>query len=232
MICFPQWLAAQASVSRESSLTCSQLRHVKYVSCSVVSDSWDPIDCSSPGSSVHGILQARILEWVVISSSKGSSWTRDGSWVSCIAGGFWTVQATRGSPSWDLTFLCIIDFPDLFKEELGGQVHRHFLPFSSSFGVWSVRRMQPRQRPHLNALIRPLPPQLTRAAKVIHRTPPDQWYSQALVESLLPACPVLSFCTPESPPSKEEVAAGGPAAPHGREAGTAATQALCSRLEI
>ena len=38
---------------------------------------WDPMDCSPPGSSVHEILQVRILEWVVISSSRGSSWPRD-----------------------------------------------------------------------------------------------------------------------------------------------------------
>ena len=47
-----------------------------------------PMDCSPPGSSVHGILQARILEWVVIPVSRGSSWPRDGthiSWVSCIS---------------------------------------------------------------------------------------------------------------------------------------------------
>ena len=36
-----------------------------------------PMDCSTPGSSVHGISQTRILEWVVISSSRGSSWPRD-----------------------------------------------------------------------------------------------------------------------------------------------------------
>ena len=40
----------------------------------VVSDSWDLVDCSLSGSSVHGILQARILKWVAISFSKGSSW--------------------------------------------------------------------------------------------------------------------------------------------------------------
>ena len=34
---------------------------------------WDPVDCSPPGSSVHGILQARILEWVAVLFSKGSS---------------------------------------------------------------------------------------------------------------------------------------------------------------
>ena len=38
---------------------------------------WDPMDCSSPGSSVHGILQARILEWVAVSFSRRSSQTRD-----------------------------------------------------------------------------------------------------------------------------------------------------------
>ena len=40
---------------------------------SVVSDSCDPVDCSPPGTSVHGIFQARILEWVAISSSRDSS---------------------------------------------------------------------------------------------------------------------------------------------------------------
>ena len=44
-----------------------------YAANSVMSDSCDPIDCSPPASYVHGILQARILEWVAISSSRGSS---------------------------------------------------------------------------------------------------------------------------------------------------------------
>ena len=43
----------------------------------------DPMDCSLPRFSVHGILQARILEWVVISCSRGSSWPRDGIHISC-----------------------------------------------------------------------------------------------------------------------------------------------------
>ena len=50
----------------------------------------DPMDCSPPGSSVHGILQARILEWVIIPFSKGSSRPRDQTQVSCIAGRFFT----------------------------------------------------------------------------------------------------------------------------------------------
>ena len=50
----------------------------------------DPMDCSPPGSSVRGTLQARILERVAMPSSRGSSWPRDRTWVSCIAGGFFT----------------------------------------------------------------------------------------------------------------------------------------------
>ena len=53
----------------------------------------NPVDCSPPGSSVHGILQARILEQVAISFCRGSSQPRDGSgvsWVSCITGRFFT----------------------------------------------------------------------------------------------------------------------------------------------
>ena len=38
---------------------------------------YDPVDCSPPGSSIHGILQARLLEWVAIAFSRGSSWPRD-----------------------------------------------------------------------------------------------------------------------------------------------------------
>ena len=55
----------------------------------------DTVDCSLPGSSVHGILQARILEWVTISSSRGSSPPRDRTLVSCIAGRYFTIWATR-----------------------------------------------------------------------------------------------------------------------------------------
>ena len=45
----------------------------------------DPMKCGPPGSSVHGILQARILEWAAISFSRGSSWPRDWTYVSCIS---------------------------------------------------------------------------------------------------------------------------------------------------
>ena len=54
-----------------------------------------PMYYSPPGSSIHGTLQARILEWVAISFSRGSSSPRDQTQVSHIAGGFFTVWATR-----------------------------------------------------------------------------------------------------------------------------------------
>ena len=54
-----------------------------------------PMDCSLPGYSVHGIFQARILEWVAISFSEGSSRPRDRTRVYCIVGRRFTVWATR-----------------------------------------------------------------------------------------------------------------------------------------
>jgi len=55
----------------------------------------DPMDCSPPGSFVHGISQARILEWVPIPFSRGSSQSRDRTWVSGTAGRFFTVWTTK-----------------------------------------------------------------------------------------------------------------------------------------
>ena len=55
---------------------------------------YDPMDCSPPGFSVHGILQVRILESIAISFSRGVSRLRDQIQVSCIAGGFFTIWAT------------------------------------------------------------------------------------------------------------------------------------------
>ena len=59
----------------------------------------DPVDCSPPGSSVCGILQARVPEWVAISFSRGSSWPRDQTLVSHFAGRFVTIWATREANS-------------------------------------------------------------------------------------------------------------------------------------
>ena len=65
----------------------------------------DPMDCSTPGSSVHEISQARVLEWVAISFSRGSFPLRDRTQVSHIAGRFFTIWDTREAhinAKWDL----------------------------------------------------------------------------------------------------------------------------------
>ena len=75
------------------------------LSCSVVS-LCDPVDCSPAGSSAHGILQARILEWAAMPFSTWSSQPKDWTQVSLIAGGFFTSWATREARCyvvWDFT---------------------------------------------------------------------------------------------------------------------------------
>ena len=66
-----------------------------WFSHQVMSNSCDPMDCSLPVSSVCGISQARILKWVAISFSRGSSPSRNQTQVSCIAGRFFTEWVTR-----------------------------------------------------------------------------------------------------------------------------------------
>ena len=58
----------------------------------------DSVDCRLPGSSVHGILQARILEWIAIPFSRRSSWPRDQTPVSCTAGRFFLLSEPSGKP--------------------------------------------------------------------------------------------------------------------------------------
>ena len=56
---------------------------------------WDPVDCNLPGSSIHGIFQAKVLEWVAISFHRRASRPRDWTWVSRIVGRCFTIWATR-----------------------------------------------------------------------------------------------------------------------------------------
>ena len=80
------WLSTHACTNsfkesgRVTAQLCSTLRHLT--------------DCSPPGSSVHEMLQARTLEWVAISYSRGSSQPRYQTWVSCTVGTFFTIWAT------------------------------------------------------------------------------------------------------------------------------------------
>ena len=76
----------------------------------------DPMVCSPPSSSAHGLPQARILEWVATSFSRRSSWPRDQTHVFCIAGGFFTTEPP-GKPSiiWQKNFIVSNEFLSWMK---------------------------------------------------------------------------------------------------------------------
>ena len=82
-------------------------------SCSTLCD---PLDCRLPGSSVHGILQARILEWAAVPSDRGSSQSGDQTQVSYIVGRFFTSWVTKKAQLWgafilgNFIFNCGISF--------------------------------------------------------------------------------------------------------------------------
>ena len=97
------WSRTDSTLSYLSALSpwASCLTSVPWLLCqySSVSRVWlcDPVDCSPPGSSVHGLLQARALDCAVMPSCRGSSQLRDWTQVSHIAGGFFTTWAARKS---------------------------------------------------------------------------------------------------------------------------------------
>ena len=102
------WTPALGSESVESSPLDHQgipwmsiLSEIRTVLCLVTQSCltlYNPVDYSPQGSSVHGIQQARILDWVAAPFSRGSSRPRDWTWVSCIAGRFFSIGATREAP--------------------------------------------------------------------------------------------------------------------------------------
>ena len=73
----------------------------------------DPMDCSLSGSSVHGIFQARVLEWIAISFSRGSSWPMNQTQISRTAGRCFTIWATREAPLTNHSFtqLSLVTLP-------------------------------------------------------------------------------------------------------------------------
>ena len=109
---------------------------VELLSC--VQLFWYPMDCSLLGSSVHGISQARILEWVAISFSRGSSWFRDQTHVSCIAGRFFTILYHWGTkpPFFSILFF-IVQFSSVAQSCVTPRTAAH-LAFMSITSSWSL----------------------------------------------------------------------------------------------
>ena len=68
----------------------------------------DHMDCSPPGSSVHGILQARVLEWDAIPSSRGLTYRSNLRLSPALAGGFFTTNATWEAPSRSMLLLLLL----------------------------------------------------------------------------------------------------------------------------
>ena len=73
---------------------------VEVLAAQLCSTFCNPVDCNLPSFSIHGILQARILDWVAISFSRGSSWPRNQTWISSIADRFFTDWDMREAFTW------------------------------------------------------------------------------------------------------------------------------------
>ena len=107
----------------------------KVKSLSRVRTLCDPMGCSLPGSSIRGVFQARILEWVSISFSRRASWPRDWTRVSRIVGRHFTIWATRGGCAQLMKYLC--RYLEKFKMlPICPCVH---LTFIASTGPWIQR---------------------------------------------------------------------------------------------
>ena len=126
---------------------CEQKKMLVAQSCPILCNL---VDCSTPGSSMHGISQARILEWVTISFSGGSSQPRSRSQVSCIAGRFFTVWVTRDKNQRSI-FLFLV-----WEDTEGGKIEKvcFHVSLKSLLGIqaeilnrhWSIYTQRSRER--------------------------------------------------------------------------------------
>ena len=98
---------------------------VKLLSC--VQHFWYPIDCSPPASSVHGISQAGILEWVAFSFSRGSSQLRDQTCISCIGRRF-----TTGPPG---SLICCISHIFMYRYTIFLRISYGHIAFSPKYTI-------------------------------------------------------------------------------------------------
>ena len=147
----------------------------------------NPTDYSPPGSSVYGILQARILEWAAMPFSRGCYWPKVWTWVSCFAGGFLTIWVTREAPN----SLAVRQIQN--KTTL--QAHHIIVQFSSVQFSCSV--VSDSLRPHESQHARPPCPSRTPGVHSNSR-PLSRWCHPAISFSVDP----FSSC-PQSLPASE-----------------------------
>ena len=114
---------------------------------------WDPMDYSPPGSAVHEILQARILEWVAISLSRGSSQPRDGTWVSRTAADFLPSEPLRSDQIRSVAQSCPTLCDPMNRSMPGLPVHHQLQEFTQTH----IHRVSDAIQPS-HPLLSPSPP--------------------------------------------------------------------------
>ena len=141
--------------------------------------------CDSLVCIVHGILQARILEWVAFPSFRGSSQPRDGTQVSCIAGRFFTSWATREKhidqinfmdSFWDKTQMSLILKNTTNKQKVDVIFHAQWQLLLPSFSIILSRKM---------AMAHHIYPPITQSHSYSALTPDSLW--QKAVKNPLPS---------------------------------------------
>ena len=113
-----------------ASLVGQMVKKVKVLVTQLCLTLCDPMHCSPSDSSVHGILQARILEWAIICFSRGSSWPRDQTQVSCFAGRFFTNWTIRES---QVAYWVVLFISSFLKNSLEKGMSTH-----SSIPAWRI----------------------------------------------------------------------------------------------
>ena len=141
---------------------------------------WDPVDCSPPDSSIHGILQGGIPAWVAILFSRLSSQTRDQNWISYIVGQFFTLWAT-GEASYFISISLKVSLCWLGPHPLVGRSHRLQMYYKESIQFSSV--------------------QFSRAVMSYSLQPHRLQHSRTLCPSQMPgvylnSCPLSWWCHP------------------------------------
>ena len=137
----PFWFFSNRSMNRDFKKLELQFLKVDNVSVAYEGESpqscptlCDPMDCSLPGSSLHGILQARILEGVAISFFRGSSWCRDQTHISCIGRQILYLCATWEAQSNHISLLTWEKAWSKNKREL----RKHSNSFPSYINKWTM----------------------------------------------------------------------------------------------